>query len=90
MKSTIAHIIDEEIFNTHFPLETDSEFIERVTQQIFKEISYLNKLAPSIYNQEIREEIEDQIFEVYKIKTYGYLNLQQYRKKHRPKTGRVG
>jgi hypothetical protein len=90
MKSTIAHIIDEEIFNTHYPLETDAEFLTRVTEQIFNEMKYLNKLAPSIYNNEIKEEIEDQIFEVFKIKTYGYLSLQHYRKVHRPKSQNIG
>ncbi len=86
----IAHLIDEEIFNSHYILESDTEFLKRISQQISKELAYLKKLAPSEFNQEIVDELEDQILEVYKIKTYGYLNLQDYRKKHRPKTSAVG
>jgi hypothetical protein len=40
-------------------------------------------------HQEVFEEIEDQVYEVYKIKTYGYLSLDHYRKIHRPKMAGV-
>ncbi len=90
MKSTIAHLIDEEILNSHFLLESDTDFIQRICNHISQEISYLKKLAPSEHNQEILEEIEDQVLEVFKIKTYGYLNLQHYRKVHGAKITRIG
>lgn len=90
MKSMIANLIDEEIFNSHFILESDAEFIQRICKHIFHEVSYLRKLGPSEHHQEILEEIEDQVLEVYKIKTYGYLNLQHYRKIHGTKITRIG
>ncbi len=86
----IANLIDEEIFNSHFILESDSEFMQRICKHIFHEMSYLRKLAPSEYSQEIIEEIEDQVLEVFKTKTYGYLNLQHYRKVHGSKITRIG
>jgi hypothetical protein len=90
MKSMIANLIDEEIFNSHFLSESDADFMKRICNQIFEEISYLKKFSPTEYNDEILEEIEDQVLEVYKTKTYGHLNLQHYRKVHRPKAKRVG
>ena len=90
MKSTIATLIDEEILNSHFLLESDAEFMQRICNHIFQEMSYLRKLAPSAHSQEIFEEIEDQVLEVFKIKTYGYLNLQHYRKVHGTKMTRIG
>ncbi len=90
MKSMIANLIDEEIFNSHYILESDAEFIQIICIHIFQEISFLRKLTPSEHHQEILEEIEDQVLEVFKVKTYGYLNLQQYRKIHRAKAARVG
>ena len=90
MKSMIANLIDEEIFNSNYITESDADFMQRICNHIFEEMSYLQKLAPSEHNQEILEEIEDQVLEVYKIKTYGYLNLQHYRKIHGAKITRIG
>ncbi len=90
MKSTIAHLIDEEILNSNYLLENEDEFIQRICNLIYSEMSYLKKIAPTEINQEVAEEIEDQVLEVYKIKTYGYSSLQQYRKVHRAKITRIG
>lgn len=90
MKSMIANLIDEEIFNSNYLTESDEEFIKRICNHIFHEISYLKKLAPTNFNEEVIGEIEDQVLEVFKIKTYGYSNLQHYRKVHRAKPTRVG
>ena len=90
MKSMIANLIDEEIFNSHYIAESDADFMQRICNHIYQEMSFLKKLAPSEYNQEIIEEIEDQVLEVFKIKTYGYLNLQHYRKVHGAKITRIG
>lgn len=90
MKSMIANLIDEEIFNSHYLSESDADFIKRICNQISEEITYLKKFSPTEYNDEILEEIEDQVLEVFKTKTYGHLNLQHYRKVHRPKAKRVG
>lgn len=81
----IAHLIDEEIFNSNHLLETDDEFIQRICNHIFQEVTHLKKM-----NDEVFEELEDQVLEVFKIKTYGYLSLQHYRKVHRPKARGVG
>ena len=90
MKSMIANLIDEEILNSHFILESDTNFMKRICHHIFQEMSYLKKLAPSEHHQEILEEIENQVLEVFKVKTYGYLNLRHYRKIHGSKMTRVG
>lgn len=90
MKSMIAHLIDEEILNSNYWLETDEQFIKRVCDHIYSEIGHLQKIAPTEINQEVADELEDQVIEVFKIKTYGYLNLQHYRKVHRAKITRIG
>lgn len=90
MKSMIANLIDEEILNSHFLLESDADFMKRICNHIFQEISHLKTMAPSEHSQEVFEEIEDQVLEVFKIKTYGYLNLQHYRKVHGAKITRIG
>lgn len=80
MKSMIAHIIDEEILNTQFPQETEQQFIRRIYNQITQELTYLKRFADTDYFHEICDEIEDQVIEVYRIKTYGYTDLRNYRK----------
>lgn len=80
MKSTIAHLIDEEILNSKFPNETEKEFIHRIFAQVTEELSYIQKFTNSVYFDEICDEIEDQILEVYRIKTYGYQCLRTYKK----------
>lgn len=79
MKSTIAHLIDEEILNSKFPNETETEFIFRIFAQITEELSYIQKFTNSRYFDEICDEIEDQILEVYRIKTYGHRCLKTYK-----------
>lgn len=90
MKLMIANLIDEEIFNSNYLLESEEDFIKRICQHIYQEVSYLKKITPTDYNQEVAHEIEDQVLEVLRIKTYGHSSLQQYRKVHRAKPTRVG
>ena len=89
MKSMIAHIIDEEIFNSQYIAESGSEFIERICAHIYSEVKYLKKFTPTEFNDDILKEIESQVKEVFKIKTYGYSSLYHCRKVHWPKTSRV-
>lgn len=79
MKLMIATLIDEEVLNTHFFAETEKEFISRICLHISQEFGYIKRYASSEYFTEICEEIEDQVLEVYRIKTYGHTNLQSYK-----------
>lgn len=81
----IANLIEEEIFNSNYIAESDSDFMKRICKHIFDEVSYLRQFVPTEYHAEVISEIEDQVLQVYQTKTYGHLNLQHYRKIHRPK-----
>lgn len=88
MKSCIAELIDEEILSHLHQHETNDEFIERICGLCLDEI-YSNKgFAPKGYGADVIEEIELQVTEVFRMKTYGYYNIQEYRQIHLKK--RIG
>jgi len=79
MKTTIIHIIEEEIKATHNLFETADQFIERVTKMFLEEVQHMKMYAPLGFGVDLIEEVQQEVLEVYRIKTYGYMSLQQYR-----------
>lgn len=79
MKTEILQIIEEEIKCTHNLTETADQFIERVTQLFIDEIQHLKMYAPLGLDVEVIEEIQQEVLDIYRIKTYGYFSLQNYR-----------
>mgnify|MGYP001593028075 CR=1 FL=1 len=80
MKTWIADIVDEELFSQMYLHETNNEFIERVCGICLAEIENARGYAVAGYGADVLSEIENQVTEVFKIKTYGHYNLQVYRK----------
>lgn len=80
MKTWIADIVDEELYSQLYFHESNDEFIDRVCEICITEIENAKGYSPAGYGAEVLEEIERQIVEVFKIKTYGYYSLQDYRK----------
>jgi hypothetical protein len=88
MKSCIAELIDEEILSHLHQHETNEQFIERICRLCIDEI-YNNKgFAPKGFGADVVDEIELEVVEVFRMKTYGYYNLQDYRQKQLKK--RIG
>ncbi len=87
-KSYIAELIDEEISShLHFH-ETNEEFIDRICQLYLDELENLKGFSPKGYGLDVIQEIELEVTEVFRMKTYGYYNLQDYRQKQLKK--RIG
>jgi len=80
MKTWIAEIVDEELFSQMYLNETDSDFINRVCEICLTEIESAKGYTPAGFGADVISEIERQVIEVFKIKTYGHYNLQAYRK----------
>lgn len=80
MKTWIADIVDEELFSQLYLHESNDEFVERVCGICITEIEGAKGYSPAGFGAEVLSEIERQVVEVFKIKTYGYYNLQDYRK----------
>lgn len=79
MKTMILQIIEEEIKSTHNLSETADQFVERVTQLFVDEFQHLKMYAPLGLDVEVIEEIQQEVLDIYRIKTYGYYSLQTYR-----------
>lgn len=79
MKKMIAQIVEEEIKATYPLSETTQQFIERVSKMVMEEIHLLKMYAPMGLDLAVLEEIQLEVLEVFRLKTYGYLSLQQYR-----------
>ena len=75
----IQQIIEEEIKSTHKLSETADQFIERVTQLFVEEFHHLKKYAPLGLYVEVIEEVQQEVLNMYRIKTYGHYSLQSYR-----------
>lgn len=80
-KSYIAELIDEEISSHLYLNETNEEFIDRICQLYLDEIESRKGFSPRGYGVDVIQEIELEVTEVFRMKTYGYYNLQDYRKK---------
>lgn len=79
MKSWIADIVDEELLSQMYLHETNSEFIERVCDICITEIENAKGYSPTGYGADVMSEIEHQVTEVFRIRTYGHYNLRAYR-----------
>lgn len=79
MKKMILQIIEEEIKSTHNLSETADQFVERVTQLFVDEFQHLKMYAPLGLDVEVIEEVQQEVLDLYRIKTYGYYSLQTYR-----------
>lgn len=79
MKKMILQIIEEEIKATHNLSETADQFVERVTQLFVEEFQHLKMYAPLGLDVEVIEEVQQEVLDLYRIKTYGYYSLQSYR-----------
>ncbi len=79
MKLMIQQIIEEEIKSTHNLSETADQFIERVTQLFVDEFHHLKKYAPLGLYADVIEEVQQEVLNLYRIKTYGHYSLQSYR-----------
>lgn len=75
----ILQIIEEEIKATHNLSETADQFVERVTQLFVEEFQHLKMYAPLGLDVEVIEEVQQEVLDLYRIKTYGYYSLQSYR-----------
>lgn len=79
MKIMILQIIEEEIKSTHNISETADQFVERVTQLFVEEFRHLKMYAPLGLDVDVVEEVQQEVLDLYRIKTYGHYSLQSYR-----------
>lgn len=79
MKKMLLQIIEEEIKSTHNLSESADQFVERVTQLFVEEFQHLKMYAPLGLDVEVIEEVQQEVLDLYRIKTYGYYSLQSYR-----------
>jgi hypothetical protein len=79
MKTLISNIIDEEILPQKIENETNFEFIQRICALCLDELEGRKAYSPIGFGEDVIDEIEQEVTEVFKIKTYGYYNLSAYR-----------
>lgn len=84
MNSFISNLIDEELYSTHFLFETTQDFIERITVVVMQEFkihhTYVNCTEHVNLAEELRLEISLDVLRLLRIKTYGYYDLQSFRR----------
>ena len=84
MNSFISNLLDEELYSTHFLFETTQDFIERITVVVMQEFkihrTYVNSTEQLNLAEELRLEISLDILRLLRIKTYGYYDLQSFRR----------
>jgi hypothetical protein len=81
MKTMIAHLIEEELHQSHLSDETNQEFIQRICAMCLDEIEAGGKAySPMGFGEDVINEIELAVTEVFKMRIYGHYNLKAYRK----------
>lgn len=79
MKTLISNIIDEELHPHKIEDETNFEFIQRVCALCLDELESKKAYSPLGFGEAVIDEIEQEVTELFKIKTYGFYNLSAYR-----------
>lgn len=79
MKSWIADIVEEELLSQLYIHETNADFIERVCGICLTEIENAKGYSPAGFGADVMSEVEHQVTEVFRIKTYGHYDLRAYR-----------
>ncbi len=80
MKTLISQLIDEEILAQNISNETSFEFIQRICSLCLDEIETQKGYSPLGFGDDVVDEIEQEVTELFRIKTYGFYNLAEYRK----------
>ena len=80
MKTLIANIIDEELLPSYCLEESNLDFIQRICMLCIEEIESNKGFSPVGFGDDVVQEIEIAVTEVFKMKTYGFYNLATYRK----------
>lgn len=62
----------------HSPTETAAELIHKVTREYIL-MALEKSLIPLEFFEDVFEEIESEVLELYRKKTYGFLTLPEYR-----------
>lgn len=87
LKGYLVHLIDVHLAEVK-PSEMD-EFVEFVLENYLKGI-YKDAYCIDFQNAEsVKNELKDEIIEITRIKTYGYYNLEDYRR-HKLKLKNIG
>lgn len=81
-RESLIHIFLSRLEENHLPAENAAELIQRVTREYM--LSVLEKsMIPLDFLDEVFEEIESEVLELYRKKTYGFLTLPEYRASQR-------
>lgn len=81
MKTWIANLMDEELMSQAMLHETNEEFIQRICSLCLDEIESRKGYSPVGFGVDVILEIEQEVAEIFRIKTYGYYNLVDYKTK---------
>ncbi|HPI40175.1 MAG TPA: DNA-dependent DNA polymerase [Pseudobdellovibrionaceae bacterium] len=78
-KDILISIFENLINDSSFPNENDADFIDRVT---FHYLHHLNTKGhiPYIHFHLVKQDILEEVTEIYRKKTYGHFSLKSYRK----------
>lgn len=79
MKTMIANLIDEELAPALLRNESNAEFIQRICSLCLDELELRKAYSPIGFGADVVNEIEMAVTEVFKMKTYGFYNLSEYR-----------
>lgn len=79
MKSLIVEIIEEELLPPNIVRESNSEFIQRVCALCLGELEVARAFSPLGFGEDVANEIELAVTEVFRMKTYGFYDVNDYR-----------
>jgi hypothetical protein len=77
-RENLIHLFLERLEEDHLPTETAAELIHKVTRE-YMLIVLEKSLIPLEFFEDVFEEIESEVLELYRKKTYGFLTLPEYR-----------
>lgn len=82
---TLANIVESQLKETSNVRENTTDFIQKVVHIYTLHISK-NSIIPLEFLDDVLSDIESEVVEIFRKKTYGFLTLEEYRrhKFHQP------
>lgn len=75
----LYNCFEEHLYNLRSEKETHAEFVCHVVDSFWSKLKNFGHIS-SHFETEIREDLEDEVMAMLRKRTYGYFNLDQYRK----------
>jgi hypothetical protein len=79
-ENLLYEVFESQLASPELSSESFEQFVGRVVETYMTELSGRGYYIPATARESIREELQDEVTEMTRKKTYGFLTLEEFRK----------